>query len=607
MTSYARQLWDTVRSWVWGPGRYGELQRWFEGNTGVSTVPVSEETALTLSAVWNAVQLISGSVASLPLMFYKRTGDGDREVMRGHPLYALLHDAPNADMSAMDFRQTMQQHVLNWGNAFAEITRNGAGRVAELYPIHPSRVSLHRDGRGALYYEVTNSPEDRVTRLRADQMLHIKGPSPDGLWGYSVIGKARESMGYTLRSEQYGSAFYANSSSPGSIVTHPGGLSTTAHARLLHDLEARHKGGPNSFRLALLEEGMKWEPWGIPPVDAQFLESRTFQVLEVCRWYNIQPHKLKEMTHATFTNIEHQALEFVQDTLLPWLVKTEQELNRKLIQPSERFIQYFEHNVEGLLRGDTESRYRAYATGINWGFLTPNVVARKENLPPLPEDQNGDAYLVPANMIARAKLLDDPTPPPAAIPAPPAQAEIVEEEDEEEVEEVEEEAAALPAPTVETRALVEAPASPESNGHPDPRSRAHVITAQRALIADVVRRTLAREKDKARTAATHGRPERLRAWIGEFYPRHADYFSLQLRPVVQLHLALTASAEDPEARTRQLVEAHVAESKRQLYALAEQRVEDLQSAVEDLMLRWDLERLNTIPDALLVEEISHGV
>ena len=413
-------------------------------------------------------------------------------------------------------------------------------------------------------------------------MLHLKGWSPDGLWGHSVIGKARESLGYTVNSERYGSAFYANATIHGGVVKHPGRLSEQAHTRLLHDIEARHKGGANAYKLAILEEGMTWERMGIPPVDAQFLESRTFQILEICRWYNIQPHKLKELTHATFTNIEHQSLEFVQDTLRPWLLKWEGEMNRKLILPLERKIQYIEHNVEGLLRGDTESRYRAYATAKDHGWMNANTICQKENLPRLPGD-DGEMYLVMSNMIpvARAGLGLQPEVGEPGVDAPPPAPS--EEED--------------PAEAEPTRAAVLPP--------PDPRRRAQLITAQRMLIADVVRRNLAREKDKARTAATHG-PERLRLWIGEFYGKFGDVFRTTLLPVVQMHLALTDTDADPDVITRELAETHVAESRRQFWTLLEHPPEDLRAAVDELMTRWDVERINTIPDKLLVEELTHG-
>jgi HK97 family phage portal protein len=585
----ARQLWDVVRSYVLGPFKLSEMKSWLEGYTTSPTgaAAINEDTALTLSAVWNAVQIIAGTVGSLPCELYKRTPDGDREVMRKHPLYRILHDQPNPEMSAMTFRETLQAHVLTWGNAFAEIRRNGANHVAALWPLYPSRVTVNRDGAGRLYYEVRDPANQKTTRLEPNEILHIKGPSPDGVLGYSVIGKARESLGYSVATERFGSAFYSNATIHGGVVKHPGRLSEQAHTRLLRDLEARHKGGVNAFKLAILEEGMAWESMGMPLSDAQFLESRTFQIQEIARWFNIPLHMLKELTHATFSNIEHQALEFVQHTLRPWLVKWEQEMNSKLVLPLEYGVQFVEHNVEGLLRGDIESRYRAYATARNWGWMNANTICRKENLPRLPDEQ-GDIYLVPANMIPAARILDEPEPPPPPpAPAAPAPA----QEDEEEPEEGER---AMPPPAVIP-----------VNGHE--RRRAQLISAQRMLIADVVRRHLAREKDKARTAATHGRPERVRAWMSEFYPKYADHFRGALLPAIQLHVALVGSEADPETVTRQFTEAHVAESRRQLWMLLEQPSEDLRAAVDELMARWDIERINTIPDALMVEEITHGL
>ena len=319
----ARQLWDAVRSYILTPIKLSDMHRWFREMDGVpitssaTSVPVNEDTALTVSAVWNAVQIIAGTVGSLPLHLYKRTADGDREIMRDHPLYSILHDEPNPEMSAMDFRETMQAHVLTWGNAYAEIQRNGANQIAGLWPLMPARVSVQRDGGGTLFYSVYNQSNASTRRIEAADMLHVKGWGPDGVLGYSVIGKARQSLGYTMATEGFGSAFYGNATIHGGVVKHPGRLSEQAHTRLLHDLEARHKGGPNAFKLAILEEGMSWESMGMPLSDAQFLESRIHQIQEVARWFNIPLHMLKELTHATFSNIEHQALEFVQHTLAP--------------------------------------------------------------------------------------------------------------------------------------------------------------------------------------------------------------------------------------------------------------------------------------------------
>lgn len=390
------------------------LRALFGGGPTQAGVAISEQTALTIAAVWDAVQVIAGDVGSLPLLHYKRLAAGGKERMTWSPIYRLLHDEFNPEMTAIVARETMQQHVLLWGNAYAEIERLGTGRPGALWPITPDRVRADRTQRTkALIYEVANTG-GRNTVLQPEDMLHIPGLGFDGITGYSVIAKARESLGLTLAAERFGAQFFGKGARSGGVFQHPGKLTPEAHGRIKESLKNLH---PHEY--AVLEEGMTLERWTIPPDDAQFLVTRQFQVTDVARWFNLPPHKIKDLTRSTNNNIEHQGIEYVIGCLRKWLVRWEQEINRKLIAPLERKQEFVEHLVDALLRGDIQSRYAAYATGRQWGWLSADDVLEKENMNPLPNGQ-GRLYLIPTNMLPADKAKDMQAPgsqPTAAAPA----------------------------------------------------------------------------------------------------------------------------------------------------------------------------------------------
>jgi HK97 family phage portal protein len=398
------------------------LARLFDGGPVASGVPVNEWNALSYSAVWSAVGQISSTVASLPLKLYKRLPDGGKEPFAGHKLYELLHDNPNPEMTSFIFREILQAHLLTWGNAYAEIERDGAGRPVAIWPIPPDRVDPVRDARDRLVYRVRGDRLGDIIIPAAD-MLHVPGLGFDGIKGYGVVQMARESIGLGLAAERFGGTFFGNGSTFGGFLSHPAKLSPEARQNLQESL-AKHAGPTKAHRILLLQENMSFiERKGIPPNDAQFLETRLFQVQEVARWLRISPYKLGDLSRATFSNIEHQAIEYYTDTIRPWLVRWEQEINRKLIAPLERRQQFAEFVIEGALRGDVASRYSAYAVGRQWGWLSADDVRSLENMNPLPKGQGG-IYLLPQNMVPAdriGEIIDKqvaPDPKPVA-PQPP--------------------------------------------------------------------------------------------------------------------------------------------------------------------------------------------
>jgi HK97 family phage portal protein len=384
---------------AWNPGLWN-----LYGAQTTSGATVNEENALTSAAVYNAISLISGTVGSLPLHLMQRRGPGT-SIETNRQLYYLLHSACNAEMTAMALRETMTAHLLAWGNCFAEKVYDGEGNIIALWPIPPNKVRIDRKNGELIYYVTVNSEE---IPLRRDRMLHIPGLGFDGLQGYSVITLARESIGLGMAMEEFGARWFGNGTHPGVIVSHPGRLGQEAHDNLKGDLTSKYSGLGKSHRLLLLEEGMKIEDVGVPPEDSQFLQSRQFQITDIARWFNLPPHKLKDLSKSSFSNIEQEQISFVQDTMLPLLQRIEQNYNLQLLTDAERKQHlYFKHNVEGLLRGDSESRGKFYNQMWMIGTMSINEIRAREDLNPI---YGGDEYFVPLNMVPLSMAGQQPEP-----------------------------------------------------------------------------------------------------------------------------------------------------------------------------------------------------
>ena len=386
----------------------------FKGSQSLSGETVTEETALTYSAVWNAISLISGTVGSLPLHLMQRQGN-KKIIADDIPLYRVLHDQPNPYMTAQTLREVMTAHALSWGNAYAEKVKNGFGDVVELWPITPDRVVNIQMIDGKLWYEIKLETENKW--MPRDKILHVPGLGFDGFVGYSVIAMARKSIGLGMAMETFGSTFFGSGTHPGIIVSHPGQLSDTAHSNLKKSLTDSFSGLGQSHRLMLIEDAMKVEKISINPNDSQFLESRQFQVPEIARWFNLPPHKLKDLTKSSFNNIETEQISFVTDSILPWLIRFEQNYNMQLLTPRQQKEKlYFKHVVEGLLRGNSKDRAEFYKSLFNIGAMSPNDIREKEDMDPI---EGGDVYLVPLNMTTlenAGKVFEEPSPEPDTEP-----------------------------------------------------------------------------------------------------------------------------------------------------------------------------------------------
>jgi HK97 family phage portal protein len=765
-----------LRSHWTGPfsSKSSELARLFGVQPTSTGLPVNEYTALNFSAVYAADAIISGDVASLPLPLYKLRKDGGKERFVDSKLYELMHDAPNPEMTSMVFRETLQSHVNLWGNGYAEIERDQVTRPIALWPITPDRVTPFRDGRN-LMYRVVNPGRPDVF-LEPMQMLHIPGLGFNGIEGYSVVSLARESIGLGLATERFGGTFFGSGSSFGGVLSFKRQrMDKEFKQGVRESIDAMHTGVDRAHRFLLLGDEAKYERLGIPPNDAQFLETRRFQVTEIARWFLIPPHKLGDLERATFSNIEQQDIEYYKSGLRRWLVRWEQELNRKLISPLERKLQKFEHNVEGLLRGDSQARAEFNSKMFNIGAYSINMILEKENMNPIGPE--GDVHFVPVNMTpARLAMEGPPKPAPAPEPKPavdpaPQRDEIIEgefrvvlaeitentqaiqksllaaqdartEEErarcaaelealrteatrlqlaltdaraesdgraaqvtaaEDRTRAIEAEAATLAAQgvtAVEARdaalsavatreaelaearvtlmaavrererfdaelaarenvsaekaveyerklhelaerteqlsALHAAVADREADlaavrvdlqaadarlmAETDARTAAEtaaqqmreaelqrmtaVIAAHRGLLVDAMGRMVRRETEKARRQ--QATPEKLRHWIDVFYVTHEDTCVEALLPAVRVHLAWAQSADDPLTVTRQIVREHIADSTRQLRAVANGDPDDLHVSLERMLLRWEEDRAAALADRILHEEIEHA-
>ena len=361
--------------------------------------PVNERTAMQTTAVYACVRILAEAVASLPLHVYEYQDDGGKKLVHDHPLYYLLHDEPNPEMTSFVFRETLMSHLLIWGNAYAQIIRDGAGRVLGLYPLLPDKMEVQRDDKGNIYYVYSRNSDENPTfkeygniKLKAEDVLHIPGLGFDGLIGYSPIAMAKNAVGMTLACEEYGASFFANGANPGGVLEHPGVLKDPSKVR--ESWNSVYRGVSNAHKIAVLEEGMKYQQIGIPPEEAQFLETRKFQINEIARLYRIPPHMVGDLDKSSFSNIEQQSLEFVKYTLDPWVIRWEQSLQRSLLLPGEKGKYFIKLNVDGLLRGDYQSRMNGYAIGRQNGWLSTNDIREMEDMNPLPEEEGGNLYLV---------------------------------------------------------------------------------------------------------------------------------------------------------------------------------------------------------------------
>lgn len=389
------RLRDGVRSYWQGPMQSSDaaLHQFLSDQGPVAAgVQVSDTTALSVSAFYCAVATISQDVASLPLFLFKSLPGGGSARYTDHPLNYLLHDRPNPEMTAFQFRAAVMVNALTTGNGYAEIVRDAIGRPAQLWHVEPERVTPIREG-GVLRYRVRGSGAGD-TVLDAAAMLHFNGPSPDGVVGFDVVTLARQALGLAIASERFGAKFFSNGSQLGGILSEGAGLTEPARENLRKALKARHEGADNAHRWLMTPSGTTFQEVGTSPRDSQLNDLRVHQVREIARFFRIPVSYLGDLERATYSNFEQQQLQYFTNCIRPWLVNIEQELNFKLIAFSERNLQHCEHVTAGFLRADVEQRGQFYSLMSQNGLMTPNDIRALENLPPI---EGGDLARVALN------------------------------------------------------------------------------------------------------------------------------------------------------------------------------------------------------------------
>lgn len=457
------------------------IEAWGGGPTN-SGQRVNQNTALNLTVVYACIRVLAESVASIPLVVYRRTANGGKERATDHPVYRVLHDRANEDQPSFMWRETIMGHLGLRGNTYSEKEYDNAGRLIGLWPITPDRVQVRRARQVKQFLiEVEGTPRAFTSR----EILHIPGLGYDGLVGYTPLTVAREAIGLGLAAQEHGARFFSNGANPGGVLEHPGKLGPDALKNLRASWTERHSGTANAYKPAILEEGMKWHQLSVSNRDSQFLETRKFQISEIARIFRIPPHMVGDLERATFSNIEQQSIDFVVHTLRPWLVRIEQVLNWELFDESERAEYFAEFNVEGLLRGDSAARGAFYTQMFNLGALSVNDIREKENMNPV---EGGDKRFVPLNMVTLDKAGETPEPP----PSPPAEEE-------------------------------KAPAEDEAQ---------RTLVAFQPLVLDVLERALMREATAAKRAAKKGQVG-FRSWLNEYQDEQAEYLTRALMPVMQ--------------------------------------------------------------------------
>lgn len=513
----------------------------FTGGTKSATgLNVTPDRALQASAVYACVRVLAETIASLPLHVYKRLARG-KEKATDHYLYPILHDAPNPEMTSFEFRETMMGHLCLRGNAYAEKVIDRAGRVKELWPLNPDRVTVERDkATKQLVYTVTIPDEARKVELGSDRILHIRGLSGDGIIGYSPIKLARESIGLSLATEEYGARFFGNGSRPGGVLEHPGKLGAEARKNLKKSWEDMHQGLEQSHRIAILEEGLKWHQIGIAPEEAQYLETRQHQTTDIARIFRVPPHMIGDLTRSTNNNIEHQGIEFAVYTMTPWCVRFEQGFRQRLFDVDD--TNYFaEFLINGLLRGDINSRYNAYAIGRQWGWLSADDIRELENQNPLPDGQ-GKTYLLPLNMV----------------------------------------------PADQTAKVGDM--AKEKGLQEDKKQKQRFNNAFRHLFQDAITRIIKRERaDVLRQVRKKTNAEEFGKWLGEFYKEHEEFVRRNITPVMTSFLELSGQVESVEDSINEYVDKHIRNSVANIRTLIANET-DKEKALVEMFDMWEGKR-----------------
>ena len=357
--------------------------------------PLTNAESLTISAVYRCVAVLSDSISTLPAILYKNKPDGGKERAVTHNLYKKLKLKPNSRQRSVDFYKQIMLSLTMRGNAYIHKIYSSSG-LLELYCLMPDRVSVKELTTGELEYSFRLASGSTYV-FKPFEILHIRGLSFNGIMGLSPIDLASQTFAVSKAAEEHGASFFSNGIQPNGVLTHPSKLTKEAADRLRKSFNDTYSGSGNANKTMVLEEGMQWQQLSLTNEQSQFIQTRQFETIEICRWFGVPPHKVFDLTRSTYSNIEHQSLEFINDSLRPWMINIEQAFLTDLFSESEWANYTFEFLVDAYLRGDTLSRYQAYQIGINNGILNLDEVRVMENRNPLPDDLGKEHYM-PLNL-----------------------------------------------------------------------------------------------------------------------------------------------------------------------------------------------------------------
>jgi HK97 family phage portal protein len=471
--------------------------------TSTSGIRVTSGNALSYTAVLAAVRVLSEAVASPPLITYQQVGRG-KDRAKDYYLYTLLHDAPNPEMTSFEFREVLQGHLCLWGNAYALLDITLRGKISAMWPLLPHKMLQMIRKDGGLFYRY-HMPDGKIEDIPSYKIWHLRGYSPDGLIGYNPISLQKDSIGLGKAAEQFGNTFYGNGARPGGV------LGDDAHDRLRESWNNAHQGVSRANKVAILEEGLTYKPIGVPPEEAQFLETRRFQVSEVARAFRVPPHMIGDLEKATFSNIEQQSLEFITYVMYPWYSRWEQSIKQNLMSVRDKEIYFTEFLIEGFLRGDSTARSAFYGSMFNIGAMSQNDVREKENMNPI---DGGDVYYVPLNMVPM-EMAGQPR---EAAPDPDPERAL---------------------PDSEMRGVAKLPGK-EQRGI---AKRRKLQTSFEPQFLDVIARILRREANDVGNAGRRIIPsgaDAFREWMDEFYTEHEAFVRRQFAPVMEAYAALVS-------------------------------------------------------------------
>lgn len=391
-TFFVHNLWSKLKQRLSDPRRDSGF--FYYTQTPPAGITVTHENALTYSAVWSCVRIISETISSLSCHAFHTLPNKGKERVHSR-VDRILSLQSNPEMSAQTFKETIIAWTLLWGNGYAEIERDKGNQVAGLWPIHPERVEIERSEEGSLVYLVSNYDGSQTT-LAQNDMFHVKGLGHSGLKGYSVVSMAANAISLGMACETFGAKYFGSGTNPGSVFEIPGKLSQSAYDRLKKDLDRTHAGLSNAKKNMILEEGMTHKHLAVSPEDSQFIETRRLQIEDIARFFRMPLHKMADLTNSSFSNIEQQNIEFVTDTIWPWVTRFEAEANIKLFPARTKGTHFCKININSLLRGDVQTRSEYYRTMLNIGVMSVNEIRELEDLNPIGKE--GDSHYMQLNM-----------------------------------------------------------------------------------------------------------------------------------------------------------------------------------------------------------------